>query len=257
VPKLQELLGSGYNVQNDGVSGTTLLKKGDNSYWKKGRLSQALAFKADIFTIKLGTNDSKPINWDVNGSEFKQDYEALIDTLSSSGVHPKIYLVTPVPAFSNSWGIRDSIIRKIIPIIKEIAEERGLPLIDANNPLLPFSNYFSVDGVHPNAAGADTIAQVIYRSIKTTAIIPMKVSEMSRNTGVKTCVYPVFYGCNVSTIFANVKQGSRYDLSMFTTKGSLLFKSSIDASVSSQSLVRKMIANTSAMSWILLKEQSK
>lgn len=262
VPKLQELLGSGYNVQNDGVSGTTLLKNGDNSYWKKGRLSQALAFKADIITIKLGTNDSKPTNWDVHGSQFKQDYEALIDTLSSSNVHIKLFLVTPVPAFSNSssasWGIRDSIIKKnIIPIIKEIAAARGLTLIDAYTPLLTFSKYFSVDGVHPNAAGADTIAQVIYRSIKTTAVNQMQFSGLFQNTGVKTIVYPVFNGCNLSTVFANVKQGSLYDLSMFTTNGSLLFKASIDGSLSSQSSVRKMIANTSAMKWILLKERIK
>lgn len=260
VPKLQALLGSGYLVENEGVSGTTLLKKGDNPYWTNGRLNQALAFKANIITIKLGTNDTKPYNWDVYGSEFKKDYESLIDTLNNSTVKPKIYLLTPVPVFYNastvSWGIRDSIIKKIIPIIKEIAAERGLSVIDVNTPLLPFGNYFSVDGIHPNAAAADTIAQVIYRSIKTTAVIPMQVSTLYRNTGPLTRVYPVFNGCNTSAIFADVKQGSRYDLSMFTTNGSLLCKSSIDASLSSQSSVRKMITNSSAMKWIVLKEQT-
>jgi acyl-CoA thioesterase-1 len=259
VPKLQALLGSGYNVQNDGVSGTTLLKKGDSPYWKTGIFTQALAFNANIITIKLGTNDTKPYNWDVYGSEFKKDYESLIDTLNNSTVKPKIYLVTPVPVFYNastvSWGIRDSIIKKIIPIIKEIAAERGLSVIDVNTPLLHFSEYFSVDGIHPNAAAADTIAQVIYRSIKTTSVIPVKVSTLYQKTGALTRVYPVFSGCNMSAIFSGIKQGSWYDLTMFTANGSLLYKASIDASSSSQNPVRKMIANSSAMRWIVLKEQ--
>jgi lysophospholipase L1-like esterase len=258
VPKLQALLGSVYLVENEGVSGTTLLKNGNNSYWINGRLNQALAFKANIITIKLGTNDTKPQNWNQYSSEFKKDYESLIDTLNSLNVKPKIYLVTPVPVFYNastvSWGIRDSIVKKIIPIIKEIAAERGLTVIDVNTPLLPFSNYFSVDGIHPNAAAADTIAQVIYRSIKPTAVIPTQVYTLYNRAGALTRVYPVFNGCNMSAIFAEIKQGSLYELSMFTSNGSLLSKASIDASLSSQSSVRKMIANTTAMKWIVLKE---
>lgn len=49
---LQNLLGSGYQVENDGVGGTTLLKRGDKPYWTNGLLSKALAFKPDIVTIK-------------------------------------------------------------------------------------------------------------------------------------------------------------------------------------------------------------
>jgi hypothetical protein len=48
-----------------------------------------------------------------------------------------------------------------------------MPVIDANTPLLPFPQYFSVDGVHPNAAGLDTIARVIYRALRAaTATLP-------------------------------------------------------------------------------------
>jgi lysophospholipase L1-like esterase len=258
VPKLQQLLGSGYNVQNDGVSGTTLLKKGDNSYWKNGRLNQALAFKANIITIKLGTNDTKPYNWDVYGAEFKKDYEALIDTLNDATIKPKIYLVTPVPVFYNSatvsWGIRDSIVKKIIPIIKGIATARGLSVIDVNTPLLTFSKYFSVDGIHPNAAAADTIAQVIYRNIISTSGISEKSTISLRNAGASMRVYRVLDGCNISNLFTNLKQGSQYDLSMFTTNGSLLYKTSIDASKSPQGRVRNLVANTSTMKWVVMKE---
>ena len=57
--KLNGYLGSGYSVENDGVSGCTLLKKGNKPYWTQGRLPQVFAFKPHIVTIKLGTNDSK------------------------------------------------------------------------------------------------------------------------------------------------------------------------------------------------------
>jgi hypothetical protein len=62
-PYLQTLLGSGYQVENEGVGATTLLKKGDVPYWTQGRLKQALAFNPNIVTIKLGTNDTKSQNW--------------------------------------------------------------------------------------------------------------------------------------------------------------------------------------------------
>jgi acyl-CoA thioesterase I len=167
---LQQLFGTAkYTVENDGVDATTLLKNGDNPYWRNGRLPQVFTFQPDIITIKLGTNDTKPQNWDAHKQEFKGDYLAMIDTLSRMASKPKIWLVLPVPVFSNptatSWGIRDSVIKKIIPIIKEIGTERNLPVIDANTPLLSFPQFFSVDGVHPNATGLDTIAHVIYRAL--------------------------------------------------------------------------------------------
>ena len=169
-PKLQTLLGSGYIVENDGVSGTTLLKNGDVSYWKNGKLPQVFAFKPDIITIKLGTNDTKQQNWDPFNQYFKRDYLALIDTLNGTlKKRPQIYVVLPVPIWSNTYGIRDSALQKIIPIIRQIATERGLGLIDANTPLLNFQKYFA-DGVHPDSSGCDTIANVIYRTLTASAV---------------------------------------------------------------------------------------
>jgi alpha-L-fucosidase 2 len=162
--RLQALLGTTYKVENDGVSGKTLLKNGDQSYWTQGRLTQVFAFKPNIVTIKLGTNDTKPQNWDMHNAEFKWDYLAMIDTLNTLPTKPKIFLVLPVPIWKNGMGIRDSALQKIIVIIKQVANERGLPIIDCNTPLLNFPQYFP-DGVHPNSIGADSIAHIIYRAL--------------------------------------------------------------------------------------------
>jgi lysophospholipase L1-like esterase len=165
VTTLGKLLGTtAYKIENDGVSGTTLLKSGDHPYWKEGKFNQVFALKPDIVTIKLGTNDTKPQNWDAHYGEFKKDYLAMIDTLNTLSSKPKIWIVLPVPCWANQYNIRDSALQKIIPLLKQIGQEKNLPVIDANTPLKTFSKYFS-DGVHPNAAGSDTIAYVIYRAL--------------------------------------------------------------------------------------------
>lgn len=171
--KLGILLGPGFAMENDGVSGNTLLKAGDNSYWKNGKLPNVFAFKPDIITIKLGTNDSKPINWDAHKGEFERDYKALIDTLSTMPQKPRIFLCLPVPAFveqTGSTGIRGSVVKnEIIPIIKKIGADLSLPVIDLNTPMLNMKSQFP-DGIHPNAVGQDTIAALVYRAFQANSI---------------------------------------------------------------------------------------
>ncbi|MDB5104891.1 MAG: axeA1 5 [Fibrobacteres bacterium] len=163
VTRLSALLGEGYLLENDGVSGNTLLKKGDNPYWKNGRLPNVFAFRPDIISIKLGTNDSKPWNWKY-GSEFEADLIALVDTLAAMPSHPRIWLVLPCPSFPNNFAIDDAVISNgIIPVIRKVAAAKGLDLIDANTPLKGHPELFG-DGVHPNPAGADAIAGAFHRA---------------------------------------------------------------------------------------------
>lgn len=164
VPPLQKLLGTRFKVENCGRSGATVLKNGDVPYWTQNAFSRALNSDADIITILLGTNDTKSKNWSSYGADFKADYVALIDTLQSANKNAQILLVIPVPVCKDNYGIRNEILIAEISIIKEIAKEKGLTTIDAHTPLLQFCNYFP-DGVHPNAAGADSIASVLFRSI--------------------------------------------------------------------------------------------
>lgn len=51
------LLGNRYEIRNFGVSGRTMLKKGDYPYWKEDFYKEALAFKPQIVMICLGMND--------------------------------------------------------------------------------------------------------------------------------------------------------------------------------------------------------
>src|SRR5689334_724667 len=57
--QLQAMLGDQWKVGNFGVSGRTLLKKGDYPYWKENAYQDALKSAPDVVIIMLGTNDTK------------------------------------------------------------------------------------------------------------------------------------------------------------------------------------------------------
>lgn len=162
---LQRLLGEKFDVKNFGVSGMTLLKKGDKPYWKNRAFQDATNSKPNIVVIKLGTNDSKPQNR-TNIIEFAADLAAMVDHFAALETKPRIYLCLPVPVYKTLSGINEeSVSGEVIPAIRKVAAEKKLPVIDlhtalANQPLL------FPDGVHPNAGGAKLIAETVYAAIR-------------------------------------------------------------------------------------------
>ena len=96
--KLQQLLGTNYLVRNFGVSGRTLLKKGDFPFWAEPAFTSSHTFNPDVVIINLGTNDAKPQNWRY-GTNYTTDYDALIATYTALATHPRMVLCTPCPAF--------------------------------------------------------------------------------------------------------------------------------------------------------------
>jgi acyl-CoA thioesterase I len=162
---LQRLLGAKFEVGNFGVSGATLLKKGDKPYWKEEAFKQAAASRPDIVVVKLGTNDSKPQNR-TNMTEFAGDLRALVDHFAGLESKPRIYLCLPVPVYKTQWGINeDAVANEVIPAIKKVAAEKRLPVIDLHTALANKKEMFP-DNVHPNAAGAKLMAETVYGAIK-------------------------------------------------------------------------------------------
>ena len=179
---LQQLLGKEYWVKNFGVSGRTMLNKGDRPYMKEMAWRDALAFQPDVVVIKLGTNDSKPQNWQ-HGAEFKQDLVQMLTELcpelgqlpknkkkrakALAEVKTQIFLCTPIPAFKSTWNINDSVIvNGVIPIQQEVAKEYGLQVIDLHTLFGNDSNMMVADGIHPNADGARRMAEIIVDALK-------------------------------------------------------------------------------------------
>lgn len=179
--QLQQLLGQDYVVKNFGVSSRTMLNKGDFPYMREQAWRDALDFQPDIVIIKLGTNDSKPENWQY-GQEFQQDLEQMIVTLRPElattaakkgrktavlAPKPEIFLCTPIPAFKSSWNISDEVIRnQIIPIQQSVARKYGLQIIDLHSQFANDGDKVLPDGIHPDAKGARRIAEIIVDALK-------------------------------------------------------------------------------------------
>lgn len=197
--KLQTLLGPAFQVQNDGVSATTLLKQSTFSYWTNGRFAQVFSFRPDIVSVKLGTNDSKPVHWPSGKPRFLADAKAMVDTLATLSSKPRTFLCYPVPVFQvgGRWavdGINDPVIKdEIMPLIKQAADDRKVGLIDLHGPLESRGDLFSQDGVHPdnNKAGGDSIAALIYRAFKEQSIRVACIGNSITDNNHNAQAYPI------------------------------------------------------------------
>lgn len=163
--QLGRILGPGWEVKNFGVSGSTLLKKGNKPYINQKAYQEALDYQPNIVVIKLGTNDSKPDNWKYK-SEFESNYIELVKTFKGLKTKPEIWLCLPVPCFETKWGINDSTIHgEIIPLVKKVARKTRSKLIDLYTPLTGKPEMFN-DGIHPNPQGAGIMAKEIASKIR-------------------------------------------------------------------------------------------
>ncbi len=162
---LGQLLGDGYEVRNYGVSGRTLLKKGDFPYWNEPKYQEVLAWQPDIVIIKLGTNDSKPQNWKYK-ADFIDDYIEFVGTFSALPSTPRIYLCLPVPVFEDNFDISERIVGfNVVPSVEIVVKETKTKEINLYKALSGHPELFP-DGVHPNADGSRLIAEAIYKKIK-------------------------------------------------------------------------------------------
>jgi lysophospholipase L1-like esterase len=162
--QLARMLGEKWIVRNFGVSGRTMLKKGDFPYWKEEAWAEVKAFQPEVVIIKLGTNDTKPQNWKYS-KDFLADYRAMVTELQSLLSAPKIFLCKPVPAYASRWDINDSIIvHGVIPAVEQLAAEKNFPVIDLYAALSGKASLFP-DQIHPDAEGAGIIAQTVFKAL--------------------------------------------------------------------------------------------
>lgn len=167
--QLQKAIGDGFCVNNFGYSGRTAQSTGDRAYEKEKLYEQSKAFEPDIVIFMLGSNDSKPYNWDKDN--FISDYKALVESYVNLPCKPQVYLMVPPPVFEVDGKVKydiqkDIIADEIVPAIKQTAKETGLECIDLYEIFEGKEQLFS-DGCHPTATGAKIIA----------ATVQMKISE--------------------------------------------------------------------------------
>jgi len=163
---LGRLLGPGYEVRNFGVSATTLLRHGNYPYWERPAFAEAGEFAPQIVILKLGTNDTKPVNWDTHAGEFATDAAALIEHFANLPSKPAVWICLPAPIFANKFTIEEFNATQVRTLLRSVAAEYHVPVIDPRPALANHPEYFP-DGVHPTAAGAAVLAQVVAEALRT------------------------------------------------------------------------------------------
>ncbi|MDN3688543.1 GDSL-type esterase/lipase family protein [Cyclobacterium jeungdonense] len=178
--QLQEFLGENYSVENFGVGGCTLIRKGIPTVWNE--LPKIKAANPDIIIISLGTNDTCGMGtcgdrkcWEYK-DEFESDYRDLVDELSKLSSRPQIYLCAPSPMVLETPGldseriagltIRKPRLQELIGMTKRVAAEKNVHFIDLNGPLDHRPELFTEsDGVHPNKDGYRAIAELVGKKL--------------------------------------------------------------------------------------------
>jgi lysophospholipase L1-like esterase len=162
--QLSALLGPGWDVKNFGVSGRTLLKKGDFPYWNEQAYTDARAFAPNVVVIMLGTNDTKPQNWKYF-DEFVADFKNLVESFTNLPSHPKVFLCRPCPVFgAGNYGINEPNLDQEIPVIDQVAHYEDAAVIDIHAALAGQPR-LEPDNVHPNADGDAIMAKVIAKAL--------------------------------------------------------------------------------------------
>lgn len=165
---LKKMLGDDFQVLNYGISGATLLEEGDTPY-RKSFLKAARNTDPEVCILMLGTNDSKPCNW--NANKYEEALGRWIDDLRSFPSNPMVYIMTPPAAFRVDgkpvvYTIREDVIcDQIRPIVKRQAQRYHTGLVDLFAATENCPELF-MDGVHPNKQGNEVIAQQIYNALK-------------------------------------------------------------------------------------------
>jgi lysophospholipase L1-like esterase len=157
--RLQESLGNEYHVLNYGVSGTTLALSGDSPYQHHRAFRITRQVEPAIVLIMLGTNDTKPQNW--NAQVYERQLVAFVNIYKALPSRPEVYLMSPPAAFANNFGINQTIIEhEVAPIVLRVAKQTNTQMIDVFSATKDHPEYFP-DGVHPSEAGHEVIAATV------------------------------------------------------------------------------------------------
>ena len=176
---MQNLLGDGYKVIEEGLNGRTTVFDDPNDDWKNGLdyIKGILCTHrpVDYLVIMLGTNDMKTV---YNASldeiaaglnEIVQRAEKVMDL--KQGYVPKILIVSPpeittdilTGPFSGSFNeaaIDKS--RRLSEYYKRVADKHGCAFLDAKQYIKPSVE----DGLHLDPAGHKGLAEAVCEAIK-------------------------------------------------------------------------------------------
>jgi len=169
--RLQALLGPDYDVRNFGRNGTTVTRD-SFSGWGRGYIKQiehtnALAFEPDVVICNLGINDVSAFA-DPWRQYLVRDYREIIDAYRALPTAPRILIWQRLaPLFPGQPYYGQPVLTEVNQLIRAVADQTGADTIDMTRPLLEHPEWFP-DHLHPNAAGAQRVAEVIFGWVRQT-----------------------------------------------------------------------------------------
>lgn len=163
--QLQSLLGKDYSVENFGIGGTTMLRKGNYPYRNTEAYKKALQSNPDIVFIDLGGNDAKAVNRPYY-AEMGQDCRDMIRSFISLPSKPRVIVLLPTAFFETDENqIWNPVSRNdVIPHLRKAAYEENVEVLDMY-PLLAERPDLIPDNIHPNEIGAGYLAKRLFSQI--------------------------------------------------------------------------------------------
>ncbi len=141
------------------------------------RFDSVLAsFSANIVLIMEGTNDASS---GISAETTRFNLEAMINKCKAAGVTPVLATLTP----SARNGSETLIPGSWNPMIQALAASAGAKLADQYAAVLPVWGSVSADGLHPNDAGYQIIAETWYSAIASMISSSGAVSSASSGSG--------------------------------------------------------------------------
>ncbi len=173
--QLQEKLGAGWKVLNFGRNASTALDDGKEwngpgckGYRSAPEFQKALECGPDVVLFMLGSNDSKPVNWDGKADDVKRDYAKLVDDFLALDPPPVVVIGVSPFVKKDAFTIRGKVVGdELAPWQRSFAAKRGLPCVDIHEATKAAAETcFIDDGVHPNDAGYGIIAEAFAAKLR-------------------------------------------------------------------------------------------
>jgi len=164
---------AGYQVNNFGIGGATILKFGTPNLWRI--LDSLKKYIPDIVVIKAGTNETvgEPRrNWE-HINEFEKDYSEYVSSIRKINPACRIIICSPLDMVIATEGLsserqtdllgRRPRIWELRKRIKKIAKDEHLYFLDLTKPFKGKANLMTAaDGVHPNREGYNYLANLVF-----------------------------------------------------------------------------------------------
>lgn len=148
------------------VSNTSIIQAPNSNFADDSRLYN---YESDIIIIFGGTNDFGAILNQPSLQEFTEKYNYMVSTLIKKNPNTILYLCTPLVRHDIKKAQKHQF--KLIEVSKTIKRickaNNECKLIDLYKHKIKISDFFFVDGLHPNAKGMKILSKWIEDSIKT------------------------------------------------------------------------------------------